>query len=290
MRQSKEEREDGKNSFSVRRWRVKKDEDEEQKIIKKDRQIDFPKSEKRAMSATFWAAATSNTAPNPQADLLLHLINQNVFRGFWSNKSLLYSLVADFCRDYPSSKQHMAIPQPCEGLIVSIPVSEGIPASLLPTQMQMDVPHSAWINVIPFPRMRDNLIRWHDHFDHWDFLRDMGGYLVDRDMFTRPHTLLKPPPGSRADEYRVDVPDDQNDDPLAEWNGAIVWGEPYRKENWEFTVHFLAKWAWVFEGCEDFVGVTNTWRQERGAPPLRSAGHPIGNPEPYPRIVEETGD
>lgn len=240
------------------------------------------------MPKSMATSAGKPTRLDPQADMLLHLITQNVTRGFLSNKIVLRTLVQEFYRDFPSTEQHMADPQPCEGLIVSIPLSDGIPSSLLPTQMQMDVPHSAWINVMPFARMRDNLIRWHEHFSHWEFLVDMGGYLVDKSLFMRPHTAGPPPSGSIASKYKVDGAEDV-DDPLSEWNGAIVWGEPYRKENWEFTIHFLVKWAWVFEGCEEMITVTNTWRQGRGAPLLRSAGHAVGNLETFPRVVEETG-
>lgn len=159
--------------------------------------------------------------------------------------------------------------------------------------MQMAVPHTGWIDTMPFPRMRDNLIRRHDQFDHWRFLGDLGGYLVDRGLITGPHTpTLTSQIRSASGEYKIDGPkEDDGDDPLSEWNGAIVWGQPYEKENWEFTVHFLEKWAWVFEGCEEIVSVTNTWRQGRGAPLLqpRIQGTTSSYAEPLPRAVQKMG-
>lgn len=229
--------------------------------------------------------------PSPQADTLLHLINENVIRAFDTNKGILNRLVKDFYRDFPSSTLHMSEPQPCEGLIVTNPVADGIPVSLIPTALQRVTPHSSWINVVPFPQMRDNLIRWHDGFDHWEFLSDMTGHIVDRGLFSRTtHTGVSPPMTGECGAYEMRKThdgdggeDSDDDDPLAEWNGAIVWGEPHHKENWEFTVHFMTKWAWVFEGCEEIVTVTNTWRRGRGVSPLR--------PEAVVRmpVVEELG-
>jgi hypothetical protein len=53
---------------------------------------------------------------------------------------------------------------PCRGASVVVPLSPRMPDALAPTRLQMDVPHAPWINMIPFPRMRDNLIRWEAGF------------------------------------------------------------------------------------------------------------------------------
>ena len=69
--------------------------------------------------------------------------------------------------------------------------------------------------------------------------------------------------------------DDEDDgcDVTVRWHGAILWGEPYLMESWEFTAPFLRKWAWTVEGCEDAIRVSNSWRKSRGMAPLRRRQH-----------------
>ncbi|KAL2203792.1 hypothetical protein CC79DRAFT_1311774 [Sarocladium strictum] len=116
-----------------------------------------------------------------------------------------------------------------------------MPANLFPTPIQQRIPHSNWINAIPFPQMRDNLIIWHDSFDHAEFL--------------------------------IDLIEGEACDVTVRWRGAIIWGQPYLMESWEFTAQFLRKWAWTVEGCEDAIRVSNSWRMSRGITPLRRRPH-----------------
>ena len=52
------------------------------------------------------------------------------------------------------------------------------PPSLVPTAFQRIRYHSTWINVIPFPRVRDNLIRYEGRFDPWELMQDLVGDLL----------------------------------------------------------------------------------------------------------------
>lgn len=58
------------------------------------------------------------------------------------------------------------------------PVEPNIPPSLAPTPLQQNRYHSIWIDFIPFPRIRDNLIRHEGLFDHWDLIYDLVGELM----------------------------------------------------------------------------------------------------------------
>lgn len=266
MRDGKEEQ-SGK-PFSVRRWRISADEERPERL-KGDGQLKGDSTPERSLVVAAQEPPQYETATSsPGIDLLLHLIHQNVFRGFASNKQTLRPLLSEIRHDYPSVGIRRNSFAPCDGLFINMPLSGNIPVSLAPTQIQKNVPHSAWINIIPFPRVRDNIIMWHDHFDHWEFLYDMVGLFADAG------TLSVPPRkhlGSAIEKPWVDHPADI-DDPLAEYKGAIVWGAPYLQESWEFSAAFLQKWAWMFEGYEEIVHMSNNWRRERGAAPLQLAG------------------
>lgn len=216
--------------------------------------------------------STGHIAPvpttSPFSDLLLHLIHQNIFRGFSSNKTMLHRQKPDFQLDLPHTRSRNTYRAACPGLILTLPTGPNMPVSLIPTHMQMNIPHPGWIDIIPFPRMRDNLIKWHDSFDHWEFLGDMVGFLADGAVITKRQT----PTASQqvdASGENAPEPDEEVYSPLSGWKGAIIWGEPYLKESWEFRAPFLRKWAWVIEGCDDIVDLSNTWRTGRGESPLQ---------------------
>ncbi|KAK7420806.1 hypothetical protein QQX98_002610 [Neonectria punicea] len=184
--------------------------------------------------------------------LLLHLIAHNVCRGLLSNKSLL-RLLATFINvdiHMPVSKDFT----PCRNAVVR-PSHRAIPDCLVPTQLQMNSAHPTWMDMIPFPRIRDNLITRQFLFHHMHFLEDLIGdlkYVVPRnDELTLPVSLWDP-------QNKDDTQADQVT------KGLVLWGEPYLKESWEVTACFLAKWAWVAEGCGDIIEISNGWRIIRG--------------------------
>ena len=112
--------------------------------------------------------------------------------------------------------------------------TDHIPRSLRPTHVQLSIPHHPWLDVFPFPSMRDNLISWSHHFDDEDLCRDLMGFWDTHDS----HATL------------------------------LVWGTPHDPHNWEVTPGFLAKWGWLLRGCSELLASSNRWRAKRGERPL----------------------
>lgn len=210
----------------------------------------------------------STIGPQPfefplSSDHLLHLIHHNVFRAFITNKRTV-----NIARGGPTTC-------PINGLyrhdLNPHAVDPSIPPSLAPTTLQQNRHHSIWIDFIPFPRIRDNLIRHEGLFDHWDLIYDLVGELMSsssatcvrgtsaRPAATRRLPLLTLPSGSI----------DADDGVTAGRRGLIVWGEPHEMQSWEATPGFLEKWAWAVEGCEELVEISNRWRMRRGEDPMR---------------------
>ncbi|KAJ5808441.1 hypothetical protein N7474_009710 [Penicillium riverlandense] len=189
-------------------------------------------------------------------DHLLHLIHYNVFRALMSNKRTLNTLSTDptIC----------TLTSPCRDDTTLYPLKPDIPSSLVPTSLQQTRYHSSWINVIPFPRVRDNLIRCEGCFDPWELMQDLVGELMSS----------TPAPRQRGTPGHATVPEtgrlltlssgSDTDEVTAGRKGLIVWGEPHEMQSWEATPGFLAKWTWAVEGCEELVEISNHWRMKRG--------------------------
>jgi len=159
------------------------------------------------------------------------------------------------------------------------PLKPNIPLSLIPTAFQQTRYHSTWINVIPFPRVRDNLIRYEGRFDPWELMQDLVGNLLNSAQAPRSRDGAVPANISEAPLSLTLSSGSDLDEVTAGRKGLIVWGEPYEMRSWEATPGFLAKWAWVAEGCDELVEISNHWRVKRGEEPMRSA-MPTSNPLP----------
>ena len=86
---------------------------------------------------------------SPRVDLLLTLIQFNVFRALFSNTSSLgFDLEWLINGDAISPFNTMTSRKP----------KSSIPEHLRPTQLQYTVPHHPWIDLFPLPAMRDNLL------------------------------------------------------------------------------------------------------------------------------------
>ncbi|KAH6976514.1 hypothetical protein BKA56DRAFT_589722 [Ilyonectria sp. MPI-CAGE-AT-0026] len=197
------------------------------------------------------------------SDHLLHLIQYNVFRAFVSNKRTLNTRLAD-----PTT---CPLSGPVYDDTTLYPPKLDIPPSLAPTTLQKTCYHSIWINIIPFPRVRDNLIRREGRFDQWEMMQDFVGDL----MRSTPAPWQQGAPVS----FTVPVPEPKHPLPLlsgsdtdevtAGRKGLIVWGEPHDMQSWEVTPGFLKKWPWAVEGCDELVEISNRWRMKRGEEPVR---------------------
>jgi len=178
-------------------------------------------------------------------DHLLPLIHTNVYRAVLTNLILLRLSPNFLCS--PSSR-------PSHG-ILALPLHADMPPSLLPTQLQMSVPHPEWMNIFPMPSARDALIRrWAENrVDQCGFCYDMLGEL-EKGGYGRK---------DMDDRERVN---DENDDFR---QGLIIWGDPWVEANWEITDGFVRKWGWVMRDCKEGVlRSTNYWREMRGEEPL----------------------
>lgn len=213
------------------------------------------------------------------SDHLIHLIQHNVLRALMSNKSVVHRAVlrseASGCvtpiKQFPTTL--------CHGFNIINPLpNQHIPNSLYPTQLQMSCAHTDWINMFPFPKFRDNLIRKGVDFVPEDLCQDLFGDIFPdytskatsrTDEFTAcmlGSSSIQPISTSEL-SYGIEDLEDP-DDYSAGRKCLINWGEPCRVENWEVTPGFLRKWGWTLEGCEDLIQASNYWRALRDEKPL----------------------
>lgn len=163
-------------------------------------------------------------------DNLLSLIHQNVWRALLTNSSSM-------------DLSHVFSTNSSSSYITPSMIPGKIPPSLMPTQLQLTVPHEPAVDFIPLPRLRDNLIiQGNDLFTLGNFCRDMLGTLFKN------HNM--------ADSDR---------------KGVIVWGDPWDINSWECTPGFLIEWGWLLDGCEELISSTNRWRISRGEEPILNA-------------------
>ena len=196
------------------------------------------------------------------ADHLLHLIKYNVFRALAKNKAMLECLAVQY---HTANLQTPADPTVFPSYSVILPVAPHLPGCLMPTSIQMNVVHSTWINLLPFPTMRDSLIERESEFGHSDFIKDLVGELINLHIFSsKPVTSRSTSVNEGIVKQRLND-ENQTTDTSA---GLVVWGEPYRIDSWEATPGFLRKWGWAVGDCHELVTSTNRWRESRGEAPL----------------------
>ncbi|GKT65275.1 hypothetical protein ColTof4_09329 [Colletotrichum tofieldiae] len=202
------------------------------------------------------------------ADHLLHLVQYNVFRAFVSNKRTLNTLLTGWT-DAPPSPTTCPISGPYRDDTTVYPLNPNIPFSLVPTHLQQTRLHSLWINLFPFPRVRDNLIRREGSFDHWELLQDLIGELMSATpVGKRRGTPISITVSDPKPKWTLTAGVDE-DEVTAGRKGLIVWGEPHDMQNWEATPGFLAKWSWAVDGCDELVESSNRWRLVRGEEPMQ---------------------
>jgi hypothetical protein len=154
---------------------------------------------------------------SPRSDMLLTLIQFNVFRALVQN-----TFVSGFGFDW------------LEGEVISHFNTSSkewfCPPALQPTKLQRVVEHHPWIDILPFPELRDNILRQGEDYDDsplcWDLVE-----------------LCHVPSGR---------------------SGLIVWGESWDPKGWEVTEKFAKNWGWLLRGCTDLLWSTNSWRRKRG--------------------------
>jgi hypothetical protein len=162
-------------------------------------------------------------------DHLLTLVQYNVLRAGIANRLSLDAIPALNSRLHatfaPTDYHVFPALSPFEAL--------NLPYPLHPTVLQSTVLHPHWIDIIPHPRMRDNLIRALGTFDASKLWYDTVGGLFK---------------GFQDDEPR----------------GLVTWTTPWHWAGWELSTGFLREWGWVAEGCEEMVMASDVWRERRG--------------------------
>ncbi|KAF7912522.1 uncharacterized protein EAF01_001543 [Botrytis porri] len=157
---------------------------------------------------------------SPRADLLLTLVQFNVFRALFSNMiSLRFNL------DWLTTDAISPFFQNTSRVW-----DTNCPASLCPTTLQRQVSHHPYLDLFPFPQLRDNMLSEGEDFDDDDLCHD----LVE---------VCHAP---------------------SERSGLIVWGSPWDPSSWEVTTEFVEKWPWMLRGCRELLHSTNFWRRKRG--------------------------
>ncbi|TVY77941.1 hypothetical protein Focb16_v008150 [Fusarium oxysporum f. sp. cubense] len=159
----------------------------------------------------------------PQTDMLLSLVQFNTTRALVINARLL-GIASEFMLPEARSRMHRHV-------VDDAKMHGSIPLSLQPTYLQLTTSHHAWVDILPFPEMRDNILRRNeDSYDKKELCRDLRGF----------------------------------QDVAKGLGGMIIWGEAWDCRAWEVTESFASKWAWVIRDCFQLQESTQYWRSARG--------------------------
>ncbi|KAI1176043.1 hypothetical protein F4777DRAFT_578465 [Nemania sp. FL0916] len=158
------------------------------------------------------------------ADHLLTLVRYNLYRACAANAEIL---------GLDPRSLHDDIPSPfCDHATFNRP----LPASLIPTETQISVQHPPYIDLCPFPSLRDKLILLQGTIDEDELCADIGGH-----------------------------------NSTVEHNGLIAWGDPWDPMAWELSEYAAMKWGPLIGRCDELIIATNYWRRRRGETPLLHA-------------------
>ena len=181
---------------------------------------------KRILQQIEVMARTQYMLGSPRTDMLLHLIQFNFIKALVQNMGVL-GLTSELLHDDAISPFNMTGPWQYD-------IKPALPASLRPTVIQRTVVHHPWLDLLPIPEMRDNLISAGESYDETQLCLDMKGH-------GRAHT---------------------------EHTGIIVWSDPWDQTGWEVTEPFTRSWGWAVRGCVNLFRSTNSWRARRNERPL----------------------
>jgi hypothetical protein len=160
---------------------------------------------------------------------LITLVQYNLLRAIMTNMAML-SLIDHVPVDCTASRQIMTT-------MTTDKVSV-VPESLQPTELQRMIQHDIWVDIIPCPIMRDNVLRNLARIDNRAMSRDCVGAYCE---------------GLDTTETN---------------NGLVVWSDPWSVRGWEITEGFASRWGYLLVGCHELLAATNSWRQLRGEEPL----------------------
>lgn len=177
--------------------------------------------------------------PSPSSDHLLWIMQFNIMRAFGTITSILGLSPTDLLEDDTLSPFSPSLARETSARhLHHIP----IPESISPTGLQKSTPHHPWIDILPFPQMRDNLLR----------LEAGSSTAVRKHQYDADSIC----------HWMVGLDASQKE------SGLILWGEPWDVAAWEVTADFLREWGWTLDGCFELFRSTNHWRKKRGLRPL----------------------
>ncbi|KAL4959741.1 DUF3425 domain-containing protein [Aspergillus stella-maris] len=176
---------------------------------------------------------TQYTLSSPRTDMLLHLIQFNFIKALVQDMAVLGLSSEQMDDDDAMSPFNVSGPWQAEQYYHD-DFEASLPPSLRATVIQRTMPHHPWLDLLPIPQMRDNLILAGESYDEMQLCLDMKGHGC--------------------------VHSDQT--------GMIVWRDPWDAEGWEVTKSFARSWVWVLQGCWDLSHSTNSWRARRSERPL----------------------
>ncbi|KAF2249581.1 hypothetical protein BU26DRAFT_540745 [Trematosphaeria pertusa] len=188
------------------------------------------KSSIRLISRLEAAACAEYALGTPRTDLLLGLVQLNVLRALIVNIDVLGFSAAEMHDDALS-------PFSTAGPWHTAHTKNQLPAALMPTSLQRSVCHHPWLDLLPIPQLRDNLLRASLPLDEDELCHDLCGFR------------------SAAEGL----------------SGVIVWKDPWDPTGWEITGTFLRRWGGMLKECWGLFQSTNYWRARRGESRLSCA-------------------
>ncbi|TGO40087.1 hypothetical protein BHYA_0042g00180 [Botrytis hyacinthi] len=102
-----------------------------------------------------------------KSDKLLVLVKVNVFRALISN-SMTLGIPSDVITNDDATSAFCPPSVDVNGILA-------LPPTLRPTDLQTQIPHHPWIDCLPVPQMRQNLIRAGNAYDVMDLCGDLVG-------------------------------------------------------------------------------------------------------------------
>lgn len=113
------------------------------------------------------------------------------------------------------------------------PLVSNYPADLAPTHLQRTILHHPWLDLLPIPAMRDNIIRGIQEgiYDEEQLSQDLICELLNFEAI--------------------------DSAPL------MIWGDSWDISGWEFSPGFFARWGSLLQGCPEVLQATNAWRAKR---------------------------
>ncbi|KAM5368096.1 hypothetical protein ACJZ2D_009700 [Fusarium nematophilum] len=169
---------------------------------------------------------------SPRPAYLPVLIRLNVLNALARNAIYMGFPPEGLCRDEAISPYNTNGPEPASNPQPA--TASSCPEALQPTPLQTMIVHHPWIDLLPFPQLRDNM------------LMHMEAGLVNDDELCE-------------DLLLVDDPRSLDSKP-----SLIVWGASSDPGAWEANPAFLRKWGFLLRGCPEMMEGTNYWREKRG--------------------------